>query len=85
MARRRVLALQLTGGEPLIDPLFAETHARASDIGMMIQISSNGSRLERVERSISLTTRRPYRLTLNAGITHFHATRTARRPSADRA
>jgi len=42
MADAGVLWLQLTGGEPLIDPLFAETHAAAWDMGMMIQISSNG-------------------------------------------
>src|SRR5215467_13149879 len=47
MAEAGVLWLQLTGGEPLIDPLFPETHAAAWDIGMMIQISSNGSRLDR--------------------------------------
>jgi molybdenum cofactor biosynthesis enzyme MoaA len=29
MADAGVLWLQLTGGEPLIDPLFAETHAAA--------------------------------------------------------
>lgn len=58
--------LQLTGGEPLIDPLFAETHAAAWDMGMMIQISSNGSRLDRPRILELLTSRRPYRLTLIA-------------------
>jgi hypothetical protein len=33
MADAGVLWLQLTGGEPLIDPLFAETHAAAWDMG----------------------------------------------------
>jgi molybdenum cofactor biosynthesis enzyme MoaA len=60
-----VLWLQLTGGEPLIDPLFAQTHARAWDMGMMIQVSSNGSRLDRPSVLELLTTRRPYRLTLS--------------------
>ena len=60
-----VLWLQLTGGEPLIDPLFAETHARAWDMGMMIQISSNGSRLDQAKTLELLTARRPYRLTLS--------------------
>jgi MoaA/NifB/PqqE/SkfB family radical SAM enzyme len=59
------LWLQLTGGEPLIDPLFAETHAAAWDMGMMIQISSNGSRLDRPKTLDLLTARRPYRLTLS--------------------
>ena len=65
MADAGVLWLQLTGGEPLIDPLFAETHAAAWDMGMMIQISSNGSRLDRPKILDLLTTRRPYRLTLS--------------------
>jgi molybdenum cofactor biosynthesis enzyme MoaA len=65
MADAGVLWLQLTGGEPLIDPLFAETHAAAYDMGMMIQISSNGSRLENPRTLELLTQRRPYRLTLS--------------------
>jgi hypothetical protein len=55
MAQAGVLWLQLTGGEPLIDPLFAETYARAYDMGMMIQISSNGSRLDQ-PRTLELLT-----------------------------
>ena len=65
MAEAGVLWLQLTGGEPLIDPLFAETHAAAWDMGMMIQISSNGSRLDQPRTLDLLTARRPYRLTLS--------------------
>jgi len=65
MADAGVLWLQLTGGEPLIDPLFHETHAAAWDMGMMIQISSNGSRLDRARTLDLLTARRPYRLTLS--------------------
>ncbi|SEP46500.1 radical SAM protein [Amycolatopsis saalfeldensis] len=65
MAQAGVLWLQLTGGEPLIDPLFAQTHAFAYDLGMMIQISSNGSRLSRTKTLELLTERRPYRLTLS--------------------
>jgi molybdenum cofactor biosynthesis enzyme MoaA len=65
MADAGVLWLQLTGGEPLIDPLFAETHTRAWDMGMMIQISSNGSRLDQPKTLELLTARRPYRLTLS--------------------
>ena len=60
-----VLWLQLTGGEPLIDPLFPQTYTRACDMGMMIQISSNGSRLENAKVLELLTTRRPYRVTLS--------------------
>jgi len=65
MAGAGVLWLQLTGGEPLIDPLFADTHAAAWDMGMMIQISSNGSRLDQPRTLDLLTSRRPYRLTLS--------------------
>jgi MoaA/NifB/PqqE/SkfB family radical SAM enzyme len=65
MADAGVLWLQLTGGEPLIDPLFADTHAAAWDMGMMIQISSNGSRLDQPKTLDLLTARRPYRLTLS--------------------
>jgi uncharacterized Fe-S cluster-containing radical SAM superfamily protein len=65
MADAGVLWLQLTGGEPLIDPLFADTHACAFDLGMLIQISSNGSRLDQPRTLDLLTARRPYRLTLS--------------------
>jgi MoaA/NifB/PqqE/SkfB family radical SAM enzyme len=53
------------GGEPLIDPLFEQTHAYAWDRGMLIQISTNGSRLDQPPILDLLTTRRPYRLTLS--------------------
>jgi len=62
MADAGVLWLQLTGGEPLIDPLFAETHAAAWGMGMMIMISSNGSRLDQPRTLDLLTKRRPYQL-----------------------
>jgi organic radical activating enzyme len=60
-----VLWLQLTGGEPLIDKLFPRVYSLAWDLGMMIGISSNGSRLNNPEILELLTTRRPYRLTLS--------------------
>jgi hypothetical protein len=65
MAQAGVLWLQLTGGELLIDPLFAQTHAAAWDMGMMIQISSNGSRLDQPRTLELRTARPPYRLTLH--------------------
>jgi hypothetical protein len=65
IAAAGVLWLQLTGGEPLIDPLFSETHAYAWDLGMHIQISSNRSRLDHTRTLEVLTARRPYRLTLS--------------------
>jgi MoaA/NifB/PqqE/SkfB family radical SAM enzyme len=45
--------------------LFPETYARAYDMGMMLQVSSNGSRLENPKILELLTNRRPYRLTLS--------------------
>ncbi|MGH7744447.1 MAG: radical SAM protein [Candidatus Dormibacteria bacterium] len=60
-----VLWLQLTGGEPLIDKLFTEVYQLAYELGMMISISSNGSRLSNPPILELLTTRRPYRLTLS--------------------
>jgi molybdenum cofactor biosynthesis enzyme MoaA len=65
MADAGVLWLQLTGGEPFIDPLFEQTHAHAWGSGMMIQISSNGSRLDQPRTIEFLAARRPYRLTLS--------------------
>ena len=60
-----VLWLQLTGGEPLIDTLFTEVYGLAYELGMMISISSNGSRLSNRKILQMLTSRRPYRLTLS--------------------
>jgi len=60
-----VLWLQLTGGEPLIDKLFPETYALAYELGMMLSISSNGSRLANPRILELLVSRRPYRLTLS--------------------
>jgi hypothetical protein len=60
-----VVWLQLTGGEPLIDKLFCETYAQAWDLGMMVSVSTNGSRLWRPEILELLTSRLPYHLTVS--------------------
>jgi hypothetical protein len=60
-----VLWLQLTGGEPLIDPLFPETYTLAHELGMMLTISSNGSRLYRPAILDLFASRPPYRVTLS--------------------
>jgi len=60
-----VLWLQLTGGEPLIDQLFSNTYELAYDLGMMLSVSSNGSRLSNAKILDTLVARRPYRLTLS--------------------
>jgi MoaA/NifB/PqqE/SkfB family radical SAM enzyme len=39
-----VVYLQLTGGEPLIDRLFCETYELAWRLGIMLHVSTNGSR-----------------------------------------
>lgn len=65
MREAGVLWLQLTGGEPLIDKLFPEVYELAYGLGMMISISSNGSRLSNRKILDLLTARRPYRLTLS--------------------
>ncbi|WP_424183869.1 radical SAM protein [Actinokineospora sp. G85] len=60
-----VLWLQLTGGEPTIDKLFPQVYSTAWDLGMMITISTNGSRLHSRPMFELLTTRRPYRITVS--------------------
>ena len=60
-----VLWLQLTGGEPLIDKLFIETYSLAYELGMMLHISSNASRLHNWQILELLTVRRPYRITVS--------------------
>jgi MoaA/NifB/PqqE/SkfB family radical SAM enzyme len=60
-----VLWLQLTGGEPLIDKLYAEVHRCAYELGMMIAISTNGSRLSHPKVLDLLTTWRPYRIVVS--------------------
>ncbi len=65
LADAGVLWLQLTGGEPLIDKLFTEVYQRAFELGMMLSISSNGSRLAQPDILELLTRYRPYRLTIS--------------------
>ncbi len=60
-----VLWLQLTGGEPMIDRLFAETYERAYELGMVCTILSNGSRLSSPKVLDLLNRRRPHRITLS--------------------
>ncbi|GAA1392085.1 hypothetical protein GCM10009639_22930 [Kitasatospora putterlickiae] len=57
-----VLWLQMTGGEPLIDPHFAGAARLAHGLGMMIEVKTNGSRLARPEVLDVLTAVRPYRV-----------------------
>jgi uncharacterized Fe-S cluster-containing radical SAM superfamily protein len=60
-----VLWLQITGGEPLIDVGFPQVYARANELGMMVAISSNGSRLSKPRILECFDQHRPYRITLS--------------------
>lgn len=60
-----VLWLQLTGGEPLIDPLFPEVYRLAAELGMMLTISSNGSRLSKLAILDLFAVCPPYRVVLS--------------------
>ena len=79
-----VVYLQLTGGEPLIDRLFCETYELAR-LGMMLHISTNGSRLHNPRILELLTTCPPYRITVSAyGATEASYNALVRRPGAFR-
>ncbi|RCG15204.1 radical SAM protein [Streptomyces diacarni] len=60
-----VLWIELGGGECTIDRHFPETYALAYDLGMMVEILTNGSTLFRPQVLDLLTTRRPYRVTMS--------------------
>ncbi|MGC9477626.1 radical SAM protein [Streptomyces sp. WG4] len=74
-----VLWLQITGGEALIDPQFAAAYEYATGLGMMIQVSTNGSQLHKVRMQELFARLRPYRLTVSlygaTGETHDAVTR----------
>ena len=83
IAEAGVLFLQLTGGEPLVDKLFPDVYTLAADLGMMISVSTNGSRLLHPDILSLLAERRPYRVTISVyGATEaVYETVTARRGS----
>ncbi|MBA0053716.1 radical SAM protein [Streptomyces sp. AJS327] len=60
-----VVWVELGGGECTIDRHFPETYALAYDLGMMVEILTNGSTLFRPYLLDLLTARRPYRITLS--------------------
>lgn len=60
-----VLWFQLTGGEPMIDKLFPETYRLAHELGMLVEILTNGSRLAAPKHLDLLTQRRPHKITLS--------------------
>jgi len=65
MKEAGVVWLQLTGGEPTIDKLFAATYSRAFDLGMMLEVLTNGSRLSNPLILDLLMSRPPHRVTLS--------------------
>ncbi|MBT2410430.1 radical SAM protein [Streptomyces sp. ISL-12] len=60
-----IVWIELGGGECTIDSHFPETYALAYDLGMMVEILTNGSTLHRPAMLDLLTSRRPYRVTLS--------------------
>jgi MoaA/NifB/PqqE/SkfB family radical SAM enzyme len=60
-----VMFLQLTGGEPLVDRLFPDVYSLAYELGMMVSVSSNGSRLSSPPILDLFASQPPYRLTLS--------------------
>lgn len=60
-----VLWLQITGGEALIDREFGAAYEYAHQLGMMVQVSSNGSSLRKAPIRELFARHRPYRLTLS--------------------
>lgn len=60
-----VLWLQLTGGEPMIDQHFADTYALAYELGIMIEVLTNGSRLARPQMLDLFSGLRPSKVTVS--------------------
>jgi MoaA/NifB/PqqE/SkfB family radical SAM enzyme len=60
-----IVWIELGGGECTIDKHFPETYTLAYDLGMMVEIQTNGSTLHRPAMLDLLTTRSPYRVTLS--------------------
>ncbi|MCI3270118.1 radical SAM protein [Streptomyces cylindrosporus] len=60
-----VLWLQITGGEALIDPQFPAAYEYSHELGLMVQVSTNGSQLHKVAIRDLFTRHRPYRLTVS--------------------
>ncbi|MDX2849298.1 radical SAM protein [Streptomyces sp. PA03-3a] len=83
MADAGVLYLQITGGEALIDRRFPQVYAYAHDLGMMLQVSTNGSRLHSPAIQDLFRGRPPYRVTVSVyGATEETYDATTRRRGA---
>jgi MoaA/NifB/PqqE/SkfB family radical SAM enzyme len=60
-----VLFIQMTGGEPTIDPLFVQTYERAVALGMLVNLSTNGSNLHNPRILETLRRHPPYRIAIS--------------------
>ncbi|MET8831017.1 radical SAM protein [Streptomyces sp. NPDC004610] len=60
-----VLWFQFTGGEPTIDPDFLESYRTAFSMGMMLEILTNGSRLDHPPTLDVLTELPPHKITVS--------------------
>src|SRR3984957_4458706 len=60
-----VVWLQITGGEPTIDKHFIDAYRLAFELGMMITVSTNGSRLWHPDLLALFTELPPYRLVVS--------------------
>ncbi|MFJ9752613.1 radical SAM protein [Streptomyces chartreusis] len=60
-----VIWLQITGGEPLIDPDFLEAYEHAHELGMLVEILSNGLRLHNDHLLERMVANPPSKLTLS--------------------
>ncbi|MCQ4045766.1 radical SAM protein [Streptantibioticus rubrisoli] len=60
-----VLWLQLTGGEPMIDKHFPDAYALAFELGMVVEILTNGSRLAHPKVLDLLLRQRPGKVTVS--------------------
>ena len=65
LAEAGVLWLQITGGEALIDPQFAASYEYVCGLGIMAQVSTNGSQLHKPRMQELFARLRPYRLTVS--------------------
>jgi len=59
------LWLQLTGGEPLIDPDFESVYSHAQDLGLLVTVSTNGYYLARADIQRLFSSLPPHRLTVS--------------------
>ncbi|MEU7200235.1 radical SAM protein [Streptomyces sp. NPDC045470] len=60
-----VIWLQITGGEPLIDPAFPAAYRLAHELGMQVELLSNGSQLSKPRILDLLTTYPPTKMSLS--------------------